>query len=415
MFCSGGTATTRATSPRSPALMYKRSPRNPDHARNLRPRSSPPRTWSRRRGREDEGRLGAARLDAEQEASQGYKSNKAGLARRRWAGFKSRKRPTTRAAAIPASLSRSSGDRPQLPRAQGFHVHARSSASSPPAPRRSRPAKGIDWRPARRSPFCTLLREGNPVRLSDRIRNAGPSRSAIRCWIDQETEDRYTPYNHVHDGQARYEVINSMLSEEAVLGSSTHSLAEPNALTLWEAQFGDFANGAQVVFDQFISSGERKWLPCPASVCCCTPGYEGQGPEHSSARLDASADVRRGHMQVATAPTPRISFTSCAGSSSADQEATDPDDAEEPAAPQAGVSRLDEWGPTPRFHRCCGTTAKSWPARRSSSWTDDRSGAFCALSPARSIRSLRGAREARPSTSLSARVEQLYRSRPRRW
>ena len=170
--------------------------------------------------------------------------------------------------------------------------------------------KGLDWATAEHLAFGSLMLEGFPVRLSGQDSERGTFSQRHCVLIDQDTERRYTPLKHVAPDQARFEVINSMLSEVAVLGFEYgYSLAEPNALTLWEAQFGDFANGAQVVFDQFLSSGERKWLRMSGLVCLLPHGYEGQGPEHSSARLERFLQLcAEDNWQVANCTAPANYF-----------------------------------------------------------------------------------------------------------
>ncbi|MHB8287450.1 MAG: 2-oxoglutarate dehydrogenase E1 component, partial [Caulobacteraceae bacterium] len=170
--------------------------------------------------------------------------------------------------------------------------------------------ENVDWSLAEHLSFASLLDAGTPVRLSgqDSVRGTFSQRhSAI---IDQTTEERYIPLNHLRDGQGYYEVIDSALSEEAVLGFEYgYSLADPNTLVMWEAQFGDFANGAQVVMDQFISSGERKWLRMSGLTLLLPHGYEGQGPEHSSARLERYLQqCAEDNMQVANCSTPANYF-----------------------------------------------------------------------------------------------------------
>jgi 2-oxoglutarate dehydrogenase E1 component len=170
--------------------------------------------------------------------------------------------------------------------------------------------ENIDWGTGEHLAFASLLDQGYPVRLSgqDSVRGTFVQRHCDI--IDQTTEAHYQPLSNLRPGQAHFEVIDSALSEEAVLGFEYgFSLTDPDTLCLWEAQFGDFANGAQVVVDQFISSGERKWLRMSGLVMLLPHGYEGQGPEHSSARLERYLQLcAEDNMQVANCSTPANYF-----------------------------------------------------------------------------------------------------------
>ena len=238
---------------------------------------------------------------------------------------------------------------------KGFHVHRTIQRFLDAARKSIKTGEGIDWATGEALAFCSLLLDGRPVRLSGQDTERGTFSQRHSVLVDQENEDRYIPFNHVREGQARFEVINSMLSEEAVVGFEYgYSLAEPDALTLWEAQFGDFANGAQVVFDQFISSGERKWLRMSGLGLPALPhGYEGQGPEHSSARLERFLQMcAEDNMQVANCTTPANYFHILRRQLKRDIRK--PLILMTPKSllrHKRAVSRLDEMGPGTTFHR----------------------------------------------------------------
>jgi len=252
-------------------------------------------------------------LDEELEVANNYKANKADWLDGRWSGFKAVREdvddPRRGKTGVPTEILREIAQRITTP-PPGFHLHRTIQRFFDNRAKAVETGEGIDWATAEALAFGSLLLEGHRVRLSGQDVERGTFSQRHAVVIDQENEQRYTSLNSIREGQASLEVINSMLSEEAVLGFEYgYSLAEPNALVLWEAQFGDFANGAQVVIDQFISSGERKWLRMSGLILLLPHGYEGQGPEHSSARLERFLQMcAEDNMQVANCTTPSNYF-----------------------------------------------------------------------------------------------------------
>lgn len=249
-----------------------------------------------------------AKLENEFGVGQSYKPNKADWLDGAWSGLRTadeadeQRRGKT---AVPLKTLKQIGKKlTEIP--EGFEPHRTIKRFLENRKQMIETGEGIDWATAEALAFGSILLEGNPIRLSGQDSERGTFSQRHSVLYDQKDETRHIPLNNLGPQQAYYDVINSMLSEEAVLGFEYgFSLAEPRALTLWEAQFGDFANGAQVVFDQFISSGERKWLRMSGLVCLLPHGYEGQGPEHSSARLERFLQLcAEDNMQVANVTTP---------------------------------------------------------------------------------------------------------------
>jgi 2-oxoglutarate dehydrogenase E1 component len=317
------------------------------------------------------------RLDAEYEAGTGYRANKADWLDGRWAGFKVARdaddpRRGNTGVAVEA-LKEIGAKITTVP--ANFHVHRTIGRFLENRRKTIETGENIDWATAEALSVCSLLLEGRPVRLSGQDSERGTFSQRHSVLIDQETEARHTPFNHIREGQARYEVLNSMLSEEAVLGFEYgYSLAEPEALTMWEAQFGDFANGAQVVFDQFISSGERKWLRMSGLVCLLPHGYEGQGPEHSSARLERFLQMcAEDNMQVANITTPSNYFHSLRRQ--LNREIRKPLILMTPKSllrHKRAVSRLDEMVTGTSFHRLLWDDAQLHPSEETRLVADDK-------------------------------------------
>jgi 2-oxoglutarate dehydrogenase E1 component len=318
-----------------------------------------------------------AKLDTELEASQSYRPNSADWLDGRWADIKAARDfddPRRGNTGVAIEALKDIGDKiTAVPK--GFHVHRTIGRFLDSRRKAIETGVGLDWSTGEALAFASLLLDGHPVRLSGQDSERGTFSQRHSVLVDQENEDRYVPLNHLRDSQSRFEVVNSMLSEEAVLGFEYgYTLAEPNALTLWEAQFGDFANGAQVVFDQFISSGERKWLRLSGLVCLLPHGYEGQGPEHSSARLERFLQMcAEDNMQVANCTTPANYFHILRRQLKRDIRK--PLILMTPKSllrHKRAVSRLDELGPGTTFHRLLWDDAQMLPDEKIKLVPDDK-------------------------------------------
>jgi 2-oxoglutarate dehydrogenase E1 component len=226
-------------------------------------------------------------LESQFAAAANYRPNKADWLEGAWAGFEPASDDDRRGdTALPIEFLREVGQGlAAVP--EGFHLNRKVARQLDAKRDALASGEGIDWATAEALAIGTLCAEGTHVRMSGQDSGRGTFSHRHAVLVDQESEERYVPINHVRAGQERFDIIDSPLSEAAIVGFEYgYSLADPKTLVIWEAQFGDFANGAQVIIDQFLSSGEAKWLRMSGLVLLLPHGYEGQGPEHSSARLE---------------------------------------------------------------------------------------------------------------------------------
>ena len=251
-----------------------------------------------------------AKLEQDFQAATGYKPNKADWLEGRWQGLEvAQGEDRSGNTGVDVNTLREIGNAiSRVP--DGFNVNPKIAKQLEAKREMVKSGEGIDWATAEALAFGSLAVEGTHVRLSGQDVGRGTFSQRHSVLYDQDDEHRYIPLNGISSQQATYEVHDSPLSEAAVMGFDYgFSLAEPNALVCWEGQFGDFANTAQVYVDQFISSAESKWLRMSGITLLLPHGYEGQGPEHSSARLERFLQLcAEDNMQVANCSTPANYF-----------------------------------------------------------------------------------------------------------
>ena len=259
---------------------------------------------------EDEKNAYQKRLDEEFEASKSYISNEHDWFTGVWSKFTTELGHDRRGdTGIEIEKIKNLGKKlAHIP--EGFNAHKTISRIYDARSKMFETGKDFDWAMAETLALASLVDEGYGVRLvgQDSVRGTFSQRHA--AINDQVTGERYYPLKHISNEQGQVEIIDSLLSEMGVLGFEYgYSLTDPDTLVLWEAQFGDFANGAQVIFDQFISSGEKKWTRASGLVMLLPHGYEGQGPEHSSARLERYLQAcAQENIQVVNCTTPANYF-----------------------------------------------------------------------------------------------------------
>ncbi|MCB4859243.1 2-oxoglutarate dehydrogenase E1 component [Sphingobium sp. PNB] len=250
-------------------------------------------------------------LEEEFEAGKSYKPNKADWFAGRWSGLHKPADAETSRQSVESAISQKLFDSlgktlTAIP--EGLNVHKTLKRVIDAKAEMFKSGENFDWATGEALAFGSLLSEGYGVRLSGQDSGRGTFSQRHAVWTDQDRENKYIPLSTVPHG--RFEVLDSPLSEYGVLGFEYgFALADPKSLVLWEAQFGDFANGAQIIFDQYIASSETKWLRSNGLVCLLPHGYEGQGPEHSSARLERYLQLcAEGNIQVANITTPANYF-----------------------------------------------------------------------------------------------------------